>query len=518
MAETRLEGQAAIDLWLAGKDQWNRWVDENPVADVDFSRTSFTNSADASGYGQAILSFEEFHFPTGDISFNGSGFGTKNVSFENAVFRDGKVSFVGTKFGDGEISFLNTDFGKGEISFERSIFGISSVTFENAKFHNGRVGFERCEFNGIVIFREADFGDGSVSFEFAKFNGKRVLFQKVNFGQGLTCFAASRFRSELVDFSEAIFKAGNVDFSNVNFQTARLLFANTNFGDGNTSFIRSNFKDGDIHFKGSIFGKGYLSFFQAMFGEGLVSFDNATLGEGDFSLEEIHSDAVVNFSNLASADETSMFSLRHGNFNQSLMLPESKLGCVLDLRNTKTDKQVTLHELEITLKRPRQSWKKLWTRKVSDPEDASRLRRLKEIAESNRDHAQALSFHADEMRAKRWGEIGIFASVLDAAFDALSNYGQSIWRPLFGLIILITLLTDIYARFAGANRIDMIKFTVANSLPFLISSRQFSIDSMKTLFGDPVPDYISFLTMGQGVLTVIFLFLIGLGLRNRFRI
>ena len=35
------EGQDAIDPWRQGRDAWNAWVAENPVADIDFSRVDF---------------------------------------------------------------------------------------------------------------------------------------------------------------------------------------------------------------------------------------------------------------------------------------------------------------------------------------------------------------------------------------------------------------------------------------------------------------------------------------------
>ncbi len=42
-----LEGQDAIDLWQQGRDAWNAWVAQNPVADIDFSGVDFSNSGNS---------------------------------------------------------------------------------------------------------------------------------------------------------------------------------------------------------------------------------------------------------------------------------------------------------------------------------------------------------------------------------------------------------------------------------------------------------------------------------------
>tara|TARA_R110000744_G_scaffold378387_1_gene494446 strand:+ start:124 stop:309 length:186 start_codon:yes stop_codon:yes gene_type:complete len=60
--------------------------------------------------------------------------------------------------------------------------------------------------------------------------------------------------------------------------------------------------------------------------------------------------------------------------------------------------------------------------------------------------------------------------------------------------------------------------SVSNSLPFLPQSRDLRTDALKALYpGDP-GFWIDALMIGQGVFSFVFLFLIGLGLRNRFRL
>ena len=56
-----LAGRDAIDLWRQGREALNTWVEENPVANIDFSE------ADFSKYGG--VSFDGFHFSTGKKDF-----------------------------------------------------------------------------------------------------------------------------------------------------------------------------------------------------------------------------------------------------------------------------------------------------------------------------------------------------------------------------------------------------------------------------------------------------------------
>ena len=68
--------QGDIERAQQGKDVWNAWAEENPGAEVDFSRTPLPQAIDFGGFvfpGRA--KFEDGSLPTG-------------TSFANAIFRD----------------------------------------------------------------------------------------------------------------------------------------------------------------------------------------------------------------------------------------------------------------------------------------------------------------------------------------------------------------------------------------------------------------------------------------------
>lgn len=163
---------------------------------------------------------------------------------------------------------------------------------------------------------------------------------------------------------------------------------------------------------------------------------------------------------------------------------------------------------------------------AKDAHDVERLTRLKELAETNKHLTLALAFHADEMRAKRWqSNTSTLSSTLDLVFDKLCNYGQSVLRPFFFWLLSISVFTLLYARASDKFRItfgnvwEMFVFSVANSLPFLTSARTARSEGLTHFFtGQDILTWILPLMMAQGLVSFMLLFLIGLGLRNRFRL
>ena len=116
---------------------------------------------------------------------------------------------------------------------------------------------------------------------------------------------------------------------------------------------------------------------------------------------------------------------------------------------------------------------------------------------------------------------------LDMAFSAFSNYGQSILRPSFWLGVIFALSMYAYkakqlpklATDGWADWAQAALLSASNSLPFLPQSRELRKGALQALYDTTDPSsFIDALMITQGVLSFIFLFLIGLGLRNRFRL
>lgn len=292
------------------------------------------------------------------------------------------------------------------------------------------------------------------------------------------------------------------------------------FGSGNVSFSGANFGDGGVSFVYAEFGDGIVSFRDAEFGNGNVDFSAAKFSNGDFLFSNMTCRARFTLERLEG--ELKSLSFRGATFSNTVSLSGLKVNSMIDLVNTKLTNQLSLHGLECQLKRTRN---RFCLKKAIDLADAERANRVKELAEANKHHALALRFHADEMRAKRWQSgTGNFSSILDLVFDLLCDYGQSVFRPAMLWVLSIFAFVLPYAALAKecmtsvSQASKLLIFSLSNSLPFLTSAGAARTEGLK-LFDDNIM-YIAVLPlmMAQGVVTVILMFLIGLGLRNRFRL
>ena len=144
---------------------------------------------------------------------------------------------------------------------------------------------------------------------------------------------------------------------------------------------------------------------------------------------------------------------------------------------------------------------------------AAPLRRLKELAEQNRHHEAALRFFALERRDMRWTtSLSAGASGLDWFYDMACVYGQSVMRPAAILVGLFAVFAGVYGVLdpclgVWGAAVKSAYYTV----PFVFIK---SARPAAAMFSDPVHA----LTMAQQGFSFIFLFLLGVSLRNRFRL
>jgi hypothetical protein len=465
-----LEPAAAIKLWQAGRDEWNLWVAEHNEYNVHFESVDFsTFRTDA----ESGISFKGFNFPNGTVSFNKAEFGEGDVSFMDAKFREGNVFFSGAKFGDGNVDFNGAKFGDGDVNFYGTEFGDGDVYFIDVKFGDGD-----------VDFYDAEFGDGNLNVEGASFGKGYVNFERAKFGDG------------------------------------DVYFIDVKFGDGDVDFNYATFGDGDVAFIGGTFIKGNVLFNYATFGEGRLDFHIGNCGESEVSFENITCKARFN---LSSDSKIQSLSFRGTTFDNTVSISQIDVLSIVDLVNTKLSNQLSLHGLTCKLKLQRN---RFGFRVAQNIDDIERLTRLKELAETNKHHALALIFHTDEMRANRWqAGTPAVSSVMDLAFDLLCKYGRSVMRPFLLLVSTWPLFGLIYATMLSQLHSvkdiwgSVLTFSVMNSIPFLAIGRESRNAIKNSLFDGFSHMNWLYLTIGlQGVVSVSLLFLIGLGLRNRFRL
>lgn len=172
----------------------------------------------------------------------------------------------------------------------------------------------------------------------------------------------------------------------------------------------------------------------------------------------------------------------------------------------------------------------------------ARFRRLKQLAADSHDHELELRLFAHETKAKRFHSLHAAnplhwpGLVLNFGYEWVSDFGQSVLRPLGWL--LVTVVCALFAYETMTERPDMlgrglIEFSdaakvaaVANVFPFAgqaVIGREIMTTGLCPMV-EGTPEHLDCLTAlytisaVEGVFGLIVLFLIGLGLRNRFRI
>jgi len=195
----------------------------------------------------------------------------------------------------------------------------------------------------------------------------------------------------------------------------------------------------------------------------------------------------------------------------------AKFRRVPDFRSSSFETPPILHDLhvEYTTTSTRQE----------DSQDADKYRRLKQLASDAKDYQSELKFFADELRAKRGHETkGRYAIALNRAYGWFSNFGQSVALPFCWLLVL-TLVAGVLRIpicWPASWSLDAIVAPFVLALvdaALLIGSDKWAIRD-KSLAGLCSTDYglaTYLLAYMQSGVSLVLVFLIGLGLRNRFR-
>jgi uncharacterized protein YjbI with pentapeptide repeats len=417
-----------------------------------------------------------------------------HIDFSNLTFRpittnthneEEYISFDGFNFPEGNVDFKGAKFERGLVTFSGINFDKTAVYFSGATFDCMRVSFSGTKFGKVALFDGINFKDTSVDFRGAKFFGGVVSFVNAKFGKGFVNFGNTGFGSTNVDFRSTQFGEGNTYFNSADFSKATLSFKNATFAGGNIEFVKTKFPPEKLSFE-------------------LIDC------KGCFIVSDVNKKGAISF--------------KGASFHNIVSFERFTLDTILDLVGTKISHQLSLHDFSCSLRR-NSSWRKLWFKVASDTEDIARLNRLKELAENNKHHELALRFHADEHRARRWKTMGLLSSFIDMAFSAVCNYGQSIKRPFLIWLATIPIFALFYAKlsivldYTCTSVSEIMIFSATNSLPFITSSKAIREATLKQLFDMEAPlNSISLVVMSQGIVSVIFIFLIGLGLRNRFRL
>lgn len=374
--------------------------------------------------------------------------------------------------------------------------------------------------------------DANVDFshmEFEPNDGHRISFEDFNFpvGKGEVSFAKCKFAHVYVVFTNAHLGGGSISFYDANFGNGPLVFADTVFGDGDVNFAYANVDDGVTTFSGSSYGKGRVEFRNSSFG------------------------GPVRFLNLKDTAQCALFSFEGARFEQLFSLSlEDRLGCPLDLRRTSLSHNVIVSDIDCDFAvEPLPRWADFlqtlfsskptrwrWTTRAIDREDTQRFCRLKELALSNRNYAKALDFHAKEIQSRKGHETIWWQDAIQFIFWLLGGYGRSAKRPFAAIAVSLFLFASLFWNFRvpinemerilpedqwkyfSRDFLDALTYSGSHLLAFIPVGRTARSQGEVALFAGETPNYILILGATESIAGVLLLFMLGLSLRNLFRV
>ena len=449
--------------------------------------------------------------------------------------------------------------GDGEERAEkRSTFVIHFDRFDFGDAPNG-LNFHSRRFPCSVSFTGASFGKGNVSFSGASFGDGYVWFNEASFGDGNVSFNGANFGDGYVSFGMASFGDANVSFDGANFGDGYVSFGMASFGDANVSFGMASFGDGNVWFDGANFGDGNVWFDGASFGKGNVWFQPSELISTSLCFQD--SEVAGNF--YVTAQFPAAASFERLSVGGTARFSDCNFAEIPDFRDAKFDRPPEVARMDVTwpkMQRKRlfgRIWPllfvkghpKVWPavgrwinwqglfRTAADPDDVAKFRKLKKMALDASDHERDNYFFAREMMAKRGVEtVGFWPLLLDFAYALLSNYGQSISRPLWGFAASLFGFGAFYSGMLvdrmplGQRLVFALEYSWRNTVPFFNTLFRFALkpEGFASGFDRHLKDaslaighdfdWIIAASVAQQLLGGILLFLLLLGLRNKFRL
>jgi len=162
-------------------------------------------------------------------------------------------------------------------------------------------------------------------------------------------------------------------------------------------------------------------------------------------------------------------------------------------------------------------------RRARNEDDVSCFRRLKQLAIESKDHLLEQDFFRKEQLAARFWETKGIALLPGFLYEWLSDFGRSILRPTVFLACVFLISACAYYWMANPQSRTSeaaIVFSAAQLFgisPWASEAKNFGL---ALLFGklEFVPFGVQIIALTESILSVVSLFLIGLGLRNRFRL
>jgi uncharacterized protein YjbI with pentapeptide repeats len=312
-----------------------------------------------------------------------------------------------------------------------------------------------------------------------------------------------------VTFKRAVF-VGNARFWLVTF-AGEANFTEATFA-GEVNFMWARFT-AEAQFGGAMF-TAEAGFLLATF-TGEAQFLQATFtGEADFQHTEF-----LGITIFRKAKFTGVAIFHAARFSKTVSFRWSDWGAVPDFKGTAWKDGVAVddfHQLQTGL-----ITGKIDLRQQSTSDPASHLQALRKMARDADDRPRELDYFALELQARYQGKGAWAKRFLVSLYGWFSDYGRGVFLPLRGLVELCLLSMLCYWVLADRGwRVwdNALLLSLLNALPPLGASSAVRESSLEALYGSDIPTLVGFIAVGEGIVGLILLFLIALGLRNRFRL
>ena len=352
-------------------------------------------------------------------------------------------------------------------------------------------------------------------------------FNKADFnGYSFPCvasFSGAVFKDTTVNFHRAVFK------ESVSFNGAK--FINTP-----ACFFGMTIQKGDFYFTYVHVENRVINFFKAQFLGDIAEFDFMVLKKAGFSANEVK---VTGHLFIKNTRFPCVANFRRLSVGGACDLSKNTFNKVPDFTSSIFDRPPDVSGVDVLAFKGvniLELWS--WPCWKSDKDEGTKFRKLKAMALAANDHEKDGEFFAYEMLAKRGHDAankGRFALFINWVYFILSNYGQSYRRPLFFSGISYCGFTFCYALKARtllevAESFDFaLGYSFRNVFPFLGSlfGAVFHPKEHKSRFEEifeklaPQRELVDWLvTVGfvQNAIGAVLLFLLLLGLRNKFRL
>jgi uncharacterized protein YjbI with pentapeptide repeats len=296
------------------------------------------------------------------------------------------------------------------------------------------------------------------------------------------------------------------DFRSANFLLGRADFRSASFSDC-AEFRLAQFR-WRADFTSATFS-GRADFDAAQFPHGAL-FTSATFSDDAIFNSAKFSDRAV--FNLATFSKNADF------FNAEFIANTDFSGvvfktCVPDLRGATLHEATEWHGV---------IWPEVPRDKVTAQAQVYAYQRLKQEMERLKKHEDEQSFFRKELRARRGLDAATSGAwLLNYVYEASSDYGQSIGRPVFWLVVLFLVGFFVFANALVSNGAPMNAEVELRAITFAARLSFANIFSFLPIRREINTTDLSFVAQIFGALQTLFgvvlLFLLGLALRSRFR-